>query len=692
MQENNNLETNQNSSLYGETPSQTGSDTSENGYSVVYGEQFQPDTEKQEHVSETMGSVRLSKEDLIKKESSQPDTNQPSNFQQNGNTSQPNNPQQNGNIPPMYGMNQPNNFQQNGNISQPNNPQQNGNIPPMYGMNQPNNFQQNGSINQPNNFQQNNNIPPMYGNNQPSNNPQWGYNNQPNPNQPPRSQKPKKNGAAIFIGILAAVAAVLIVVLIVMFSKSLFRGRNPQEQVKKGFENMEREMGAYTSSISEDIGSEALEKLRETTPMHTDVNLSFTLPYSELADFDNISIGLDAISDIKERKASCDLSVGMYGFQMSVGDIVAADNTLYFEIPLLYDDVYSIDVTNFGRDFNRSAWADLLEVKVPEDQAYTLFDTAGTVAEKSKYDVELEKIIKKYSKMLTDATQYKVVSQKKEFEVGENMVSCKGISQIIAKDVFNEMISGINRDIQESDFYTDLLTNMIEQSTNYDVTLEDLRQEADEILDDILSMQIEQDFVINYYLDNKGRIVNISTPEDIKVSKSSIEAISIDLNFTGETRTLDAVKGGIYLQTGDTVLYFGIEREASVTDEIYSEDFSIFLQDDSHTNDISFKYWNDWNYEDKSYDMWMSIDATGSSMTFSADGKFSDIVKGKSYIFRVNNATLNIDGSDLIIISGTVEVEPTNKEIEIPEEAIDLLDMDESEIEQFLYDSDMLIG
>lgn len=658
MQENNNLETNQNSSLYGETPSQTGSDTGENGYSVVYGEQFQPDTEKQEHVSETTGSVRLSKEDLLKKESSQP-----------------------------------NNFQQNGNVNQPNNFQQNGNIPPMYGnVNQPNNFQQNGNMNQPNNFQQNNNIPPMYGNNQPNNNPQWGYNSPPNPNQPPRSQKPKKNGAAVFIGILAAVAAVLVVVLAVMFSKSLFRGRNPKAQVKKGFDNMAQEMGAYTSSISEDIGSEALEKLRETTPMHTDVDLSFTLPYSGFADFDNVSIGLDAISDIKERKASCDLSIGMYGFEMSVGDIVAADNTLYFEIPLLYDDVYSIDVTNFGRDFNRSAWAGLLDMEVPEDQVYNLFDTAGAVAESSKYDAELEKMIKKYSEMLTDATQYKVVSQQKEFEVGEKMVGCKGISQIVDKDVFNKMISGINKDIQESDFYTDLLTNAIEQSTNYDITLDELREEADEILDDILSMQIEQDFVVNYYLDNKGRIVNISTPADIKVSKSSIEAISIDLNFTGEDRTLDAVEGGIYLQTGDTVLYFGIEREASVTEEMYSEDFSIFLQDDSHTNDISFKYWNDWNYEDKSYDMWMSIDATGSSMTFSADGKFSDIVKGESYMFRVNNATLNIDGSDLIIISGTVEVEPTNKEIEIPEEAVDLLDMDESEIEQFLYDSDMLIG
>ena len=682
MQENNNLETNQNSSLYGETPSQTGSDAGENGYSIVYGEQFQPDTEKQEHVSETTGPVQLSKEDLLKKESSQRNTNQPNSFQKSGNIPPMyGNNQQNSSIPPMYGnTNQRNNFQQNGNTSQPNNFQQGSNILPMYGNNQPNNFQQNG------------NIPPMYGMNQPSNNPQWGYNNQPNPNQPPRNQKPKKSGTAIFFGILAAAAAVLIVVLLVMFSKSLFRGRNPQEQVKKGLENMAQEMEAYTSSISEDIGSEALEKLGKTTPMHTDINLSFTLPYAGLSDFDNVSIGLDAISDIKERKASCDLSVGMYGFQMSVGDIVVADNTLYFEIPLLYDDVYSVDVTNFGRDFNSSAWSDFLEMEVPEDQVYSLFDTAGTVAEKSKYDEELEEILKKYSKMLTDATQYKMISQQKEFEVGENTVICKGISQIVDKDVFNEMISGINRDIQDSDFYTDLLTNVIEQSADYDVTLEELREEADEILDDIMSMQIDQDFVINYYLDNKGRIVNISTPEDISVSGSSIDAISIDLNFTGEKRTLDEVKGGIYLQTDDTVLYFGIEREASITNEMYSEDFSILLQDDRHVSDITFKYWNDWNYEDKSYDMWMSLDTTDSSLTFSADGRFSDIVKGESYTFRVNNATLNIDGTDLIIISGTVKVEPTDKEIEIPEEAIDLLDMDESEIEQFLYDSDMLIG
>lgn len=649
MQENNNLGTNQGSSLYGESASEIKPDA--DGNSVVYDEQFQSDTAEQERVSETSEPIRISKEVMLKKEDNPSD----------------NTPQCTGNVQSAYGNNQLNNIQQNA-----------GNIQSSYMNSQSNNIQQNA-----------NNIPPIYTNNQ-QNNQQWGgYQN-----QPPQNNKPKKKGVAIFVGIMAAIAAALIIVLVVFFSRTLFTGKNPKEQVKKGMEDMVREMEDYKSSISEDIGIDALEKLRENTPVHTDINFSFNLPYYEdLSGFDRISIGLDAISDIGNRKASCDVSVGMYGFNMSVGNIVVAKDTIYVGVPLLYDDIYSVDLANFGRDFNNSAWADFLEMEIPEDQKYSFFDSSETISDSDKYDAELKQMIEKYSTMIEDATEFKVVSKQKEFKVGDKTINCKVISQIIDKDAYNEMISGINKDIKKSDFYTDILKNRLAQSPlYYGYTLDELREEVDQALDDMMSMQLEQDFVLNYYLDNKGRIVNISTPDDIIVNNSDIKAISVDIDFMGEERVLDKVDGGIYFQTDDEVLYFGIEREASVTDEMYSEEFSILLQDDSHISDIKFDYWNDWSYKDKSYNMRMSLDTMDSSIVFSSDGGFSNIVNGESYTFRINKATLNIDGRDLIDISGTIEVEPTDDEIEIPTEAVDLLDMDEQEIEYFLFESDLLIG
>ncbi len=55
------------------------------------------------------------------------------------------------------------------------------------------------------------------------------------------------------------------------------------------------------------------------------------------------------------------VSAGTYGIDMSIGNIVAADNTLYITVPIVFKDkIYSIDLSNLGKDFNNSAWSELL--------------------------------------------------------------------------------------------------------------------------------------------------------------------------------------------------------------------------------------------------------------------------------------------------------------------------------------------
>lgn len=505
---------------------------------------------------------------------------------------------------------------------------------------------------------------------------------------PPQPRKKKKTG--LIIGIAVAVLLVLLIVPCFLITRMILGRKGPEYQVRQGMANMAEEMEAYTCSISEDLGLEAFNKLKSTKPVHTDIDLSFTSSAMP-GGLDNIGIGVDAVTDRRNEKAKYDISVGTYGFNMEVGSIVAAGNTLYFTVPLVFEDeAYSVELTHLGRDFNRSAWSDLLDTKLPEDSSYTLFEYSDTMDElrEADMDAELAELLMKYNVMVEGASQYRTISEKKAFQIGGKTVNCSGVRLTVEKDAYNDMLRSLRKDILSSDFYADFLTGYLTGNTSYAGDIDDLREEADQMVGSILSMRLKQDYVLDFYLDGRGRIVNISTPADIAVSSKELDVdalFAVDISFTGVERTLDEIEGGIYVKAGSQVAYLGISRQASVTDKIYREDISLTLQDDSHTNDILFQYQNDWSYVDKTYDMQISVDTGTDFMKLEADGGYEDIVKGEGFTFRINQATLYMDDSDSLILSGTIAFELADEKIETPRNATNLLEMSEWEIQNMMY-------
>ncbi len=543
----------------------------------------------------------------------------------------------------------------------------NGNPSGFYG--QPMNGQPMGYNGQSMNGQQ------MGYNGQPMNGNPSGFYGQPNIQNPPnyqqgfmpiQPQNPKKGKTGLVIGIVAAVV-VLVIAAGILISKSSLFGGNAKKRLNEGMVKMVQEMAVYNSAISEDIGLVELAKLKKESPIHTNMDLSFTDPTAS-GSLDNIGIEIDSITDFKNKMAECAVSIGTYGLNMEIGEIIAADNILYFSIPLLFqNDVYSLDLTNLGKDFNQSEWSDLLETTLPEDYSYTLFDISDSLdsLQGSELDADFVELMKKYNTIIEDATEYTTISEKKKFDIGGTTVSCDGVRVSVDKDAYNEMMENLKKDILASDFYASFLTGYLNGNTSYDGDYEDLRQQADEIVETIFSMRFEQDYVTDYYLDAKGRIVNISTPADIAVSsdKYQVDAIAIDISFTGVERALDEIEGGIYINTGNNVGYLGIQRQASVTEEVYSENLSVMLQDDSHINDVAIEFSNDWNYKDKSFDMWIAVDTLDNFAELEVDGDYTNIVKGEGYTFRVKNAALRFDDEDVLLFSGTMKTEPTDETI-----------------------------
>ena len=402
---------------------------------------------------------------------------------------------------------------------------------------------------------------------QPMNGAPTGYQQQPGfiPGQNPgQNGNGKKSKAGLVIGIIAAVAVALIIAIGVLLSQSLFGGGSGAKKVQKGFVNMAKEMEAYTCSVSDELGSDAIEELFKKKPSHINGELSLTDPESS----QNAKVSIDAVTDLKNKQGKYNLQAGMMGINVDAGTIVADNNTIYVSSPVfLRDNTYAIETTDLGKKFNDSVWAQLMETELEEDLSFELFEETDKDADVTLTDA-FSKSFKKYEKNLKKATQYKSLGEKKEFSIGGKSVSCGGVAMIVEKDAFNETMAGMKEDILASEEYAAFAEGFASSSSD----AEEAKRDLEDAIEKIFSTQIDQDLELDFYLDSKGRIVGIKTPGSIAVSSyGDVDAFEIDLEFTGAERTLDVVSGGIYVSSADDIIYMGIAREASVDKDKYSE-------------------------------------------------------------------------------------------------------------------------
>ena len=524
-------------------------------------------------------------------------------------------------------------------------------------------------------------------NGQPMNGAPTGYQQQPGfepgfiPGQNPgQNGNGKKNKAGLVIGIIAAVAVVLVIAIGVLLSQSLLGGGSGAKKVQKGFANMAKEMETYTCSVSDELGSDAIKELFKKQPSHINGELSLTDPKSS----QNIKISLDAVTDLKNKQGKYNLQGGMMGINIDAGTIVADNNTIYVSSPVfLRDNTYAIETTDFGKKFNDSVWAELMETELEDDLSFELFEENDKDNDANAAFAEvISKSLKKYDKSLKKATQYKTLGEKKEFTIGGNAVSCGGVAMIVEKDACNEMMAGMKEDILASEEYAAFAEGFASSSGD----VEEAKRDLEDAIEKIFSTQIDQDLEIDFYFDSKGRIVGIKTPGSIAVSSDNdVDAFEIDLEFTGTERTLDVVTGGIYVSSADDIIYMGIAREASVDKDKYSEYLTVSLEESGHEDDISITYSNDWYYADQSFDMYITMYVGAEHVSVDLEGSYTDINKGESYTLNLTNGSINDNNEEpILLMSGILKVEPSDEKIEVPTDAIDVFEMSESDIREMI--------
>lgn len=500
------------------------------------------------------------------------------------------------------------------------------------------------------------------------------------PNPAMQYQQPKKGRAGIIIGIIAALAAVLIIGIVAVAVRNL-SSKNPEDMLKAGMDNISEEMKAYTTSISDKIDFKALSERISEQPSHVNLDASFSLP-SE--DIENVSVELDGVSDAKNKQGNCSISAGTAGFNMSIADITVDDTVIYLNIPMLSDDVYSLDFATFVEDYNNSAWRELIGEEMPEDYSEAILEGVTSGADLSELEQELiDKLSQRVSE-IKETIQYAKLKEKKEFEVRGKTAQCSGITITIAKDDANAFLAGIKNDIMESDYYLETIEKSFADYVDEDADYDSYKDEIDEVTETLLGMQLDEDLVINVYFDKEGRILQIMC--DRADMSGDYGYFEFTADFEGEERTLDDVSIDIIFGSDDgEELGISLTRTAEVTDENYSDNIGIDFYSDDSDDDLELNFWNDWTYSDNSFDFGITMDVGYDSFGITGNGAFTDITKGEGYTLDFDNLTVSAGGDELIM-TGSLSVEPFDGDIEIPENSVKVFDMTQDDIYGLIYD------
>lgn len=479
----------------------------------------------------------------------------------------------------------------------------------------------------------------------------------------------KKSRTGLIIGIAAVV--VLVVGVAVFMAGTMFR-RSPELRLKMGAANLLQEMAQYKNPFFEKIDFDAINELKKTTPIHTNTDVSITVPESEVS---NLSFCVDALTDIGEKKAQFDISAGVYGFDVSIAELTASADTLYLKFPVLLKDTYSLGLTSLGEEFNNSEWASLWEIELPEDYSIELFRTERE-ADSSE---GLLDIIRKSGGVIKKNTVYERLEEKRD--------GCSGVRLTVSRDAVNNYMESLRNDIFESDFYADYVETLTDGAgiVVSESRCAEMKDTLDMIIEEITAVRLDADYVLDFYFDKKGRIVNISTPADIALQGGG--AVAIDIDLLGEERTMDIIDGGIYAKNGERISYIGIKRDAEVSDVLYNEKLELTLQTDSHNDDMTFSYVNAIDKEDMCFDMELEARIPDNTVRVEADGEFTDIVQGESCTFRLNNSSLAVDGETLGYAAAVIVLEPSDEKLTLPEDTVDLLKMDAYAIQKMVYEA-----
>ena len=463
---------------------------------------------------------------------------------------------------------------------------------------------------------------------------------------------------------LGIIAGVVVVLLITGISAALIVLNQPKVRLARGISKMSKELTAYSSPAAKQINKSLLQKNTMKGPYTLKIDMTATFPENDTLSM--LNMDLEAGCDNEVRQANIDFNLGAYQMNLVNGTIMVDDNTMYVSVPKLLNDTYRLQLDTLGADYNASAWKDQLGFKVDSDVSIDFFTRED--ADYTNME-ELMDALSEDAQTLKDTIVVQKASDKASIKTSNKSMQCSGVNITIPKDAMNVFLNSFQGKFMASSMYQQGITKLIEQSSIAYLLEDDIRELVDGQVEDVLDIRCMNDISLNLYMDSKGRI----------------KSMELSADLAGTDRTLDVIEATCKLNTVNGTETYSISRDASVTDEEYKEDLTLDVVGTDNMTALTMRYKNTWKLDTLAFDGRIELESGDEKYKLSADGSYKDIVEGQSYTLDLDTASLEVDDKALMRIAGTFGIEQGMGEVEIPQDSIDLMQMDSTSIYQMFY-------
>ena len=474
----------------------------------------------------------------------------------------------------------------------------------------------------------------------------------------------KKKGKGGLIAIIIVIVVLLLAAAGVLAYKLL--GTSPEKKLTQGIINLQVEMTANASPVSEQLGAEEIIRLLDEKPVTMDMSLNVSIPSLETT-LDTVGIDYTVNYDLNNKLMDAQMKLSAMNMDLVGMDMAASGNTLYLSLPGLLTNSYFINTDTFGKDFNASPWTSLLDMPLDESLSFQLFNT-DAASDDTDSNLFAEEIANIMATMKVEDSGTAV-----EIERDGKTVKCNGVKVTLEADALNELLDAFEKEFGQADSVNDMLSD-------YGIDEEFMRSSSS----DLYKARVKNDVELYVYLDSKNRITNVATASKIRLKDSALTGISFSLVFSGSENVLDQVSGTVKLETEGNSAKIEVKRSAQQDASQTKSKLTLTFSGDNTDGQAVFTYTDKWDLDNMEFAKEFVISSDTEDVSLVLKGAFSDVQKGESFKLTIGEFALSSNGTDLVSASGEFSMAPYDGTIEVPENAVDLLAMSESDFEDMV--------
>lgn len=482
----------------------------------------------------------------------------------------------------------------------------------------------------------------------------------------------------LWVGSISLAAVLILVIAGGLLYRFVFH--TPLARLTKGLTKMAKELQDYENPVAEEIDFAQIITGRKDAAA-IDLRLNVGLP--QVDGLPTIGLDFENSYDYNAKNLQADLCFSVYNADLFRTRMTVIEDILYLQIPHVFADAYSINLSSLGKDYNNSIWADLTGIQLDEDFSYDFFahSETGTDSDIAKLKEELREVLREDLAEIWEDIRIEESGNTQKIVRNGETVTCQAITVTLDKDDLEELIEDMSHALFKSDYVEGILAKIIasdgDSTGSYGV-----RKILTGILAEQMHLELEDDIQLCFYLDNKDRILAIETYDTIAVKNSKIDNIGFSFAFTGRERTLDHITGQILFELNGHEFIIEIEQEAEVTKDLYEKTLLACVRTDGAEKQAEIEYVSSWDIEEKEFDLELLFDVPFHTLHMNAKGAFRDIQKGEAFTLELGKYHLAVDGDILMTLSGSLQFGPFEGGITAPKGAKEFLKLSQWEIYQ----------